>query len=421
MIGPQASEIPESRFEKVLGALSTVDWTDLPHAIETFARIAADALEVQRVGVWRFDRVRAEMVSLGQLADGAYGRDPLVLSAASYPVYWEALHEGRTLALDDARAHPAMREFVVDYLVPLGVGALIDTAIRGQGETLGIVCFEHVGGPRAWTDVERELAASVGDRIGLAMILDEQRRLQEHLRSVQRLESIALFAGGVAHDFNSVLQIILLHAEAGARVSRAAGDSSAHFQAIRDAAERAAQMTSRLLDLGSPSTAPPPLCDISEIVRAFVAVVDPMSSPGVTYEIDTPDSPLVARCDPGVLDSVLLNLTTNACQAMPDGGRLRFEVAAAERQPNDDDPMAPPVPGRFVRLTARDTGIGIAPENLSRIFDPFFTTRADGTGLGLAAVFAGVRQQGGHITVESAADAGTAFHVFLPAAVRAPS
>jgi two-component system cell cycle sensor histidine kinase/response regulator CckA len=156
--------------------------------------------------------------------------------------------------------------------------------------------------------------------------------------------------------------------------------------------------------------------DAAERVRGFATVARSIAPAGVRVQVVAPEEPLRGTFEPSLLDQVLLNLTTNACQAMPDGGELLLEVAGAERVPNDPSPEAPPVPGRYVRITARDSGVGIHSEDLPRIFEPFFTTRPDGTGLGLAAVFAGVRQQGGHITVHSEPGKGSAFHVFLPAA-----
>jgi GAF domain-containing protein len=215
------------RFERVLGALAAVDFSDLASAIEAYAGIAAETLGVGRVGVWTLDRARDEMRCMGLLHDGTFGRDPLVVSRAATPRYWAALHAGRALAVDDTATDPAMDELREDYLAPLGIGALLDSAIRARGETIGIVCVEHVGPAGRWTDAERALAAAVGDRIGIAMILDEQRRFEAHLSDVQRLESLALLAAGVAHDFNGVLQVILSNAEIGARLARDGGTATA--------------------------------------------------------------------------------------------------------------------------------------------------------------------------------------------------
>lgn len=410
-------EADARRFRDVLTSLSLVSWPDLDTALESICRAAAEALDVARVSVWRYDRARSAIFSGPRWHNGIPGWDAHVITATTHPVYWEALHARRVLAIEDALADPVLAEFRETYTRPLGIGAMLDTGIKAERQTLGIVCCEHVGGPRSWTVAEQEFAASVGDRVGLALALDEQRRLEADLRQTQKMEAIGLLAGGVAHDFNNILNVILASAELGRDGLEAGEDIREDLASITAAAHRAAGLTKKLLFIARREAVAREQADLNDIVRGFRQIAASIVDKRVAITLSLAPDRLPLFADRSFLDQALLNLVSNAGHAMPEGGQLTLETGLVEHDlPAIVFGTSLPA-GRFARLTVRDTGIGMAGEQLRRIFEPFYTTKGSGgTGLGLAIVYGGMRQHDGHVAAESEAGRGTAFHLLFPLA-----
>jgi signal transduction histidine kinase len=405
------------RFRDVLANLSVVSWPDLDTALEEICRAAAAAMGVARVSVWRYDRTRSAISSSSRWHNGIPGWDRHVITAAQHPRYWAALHARRVLAVEDAVGDPVLAEFRDTYTVPLGIGAMLDTGIKAAKQTLGIVCFEHVGGRRAWSLAEQEFAASVGDRVGLVMALDEQRRLEADLRQTQKMEAIGLLAGGIAHDFNNVINLILTSAELGVSGVDRGEDVREDLKAIAAAAQRAAGLTKKLLFIARREAVEREALDLNDTVRGFLGMAKSIVDKRVTIALALADGPLPVLADRAFLDQALLNLVTNAGHAMPQGGTLTLETGSVVHLASTIAWGTSLPAGRFARLTVRDTGVGMTPEQLSRAFEPFYSTKgAGGTGLGLAVVYGGMRQHGGHVAAESERGLGTAFHLLFPVA-----
>jgi len=412
-------ESDAGRLQDVLGGLSVLDWPTLDAAFAEIAEVAARALAVGRVSIWRFDADHSAMRCAMLWQGGIVDCGGLELTRDGAPHYWEALHRHRTLVIEDAHTDPAMVDLLGDYLIPNGVGALLDTGIRAKRATLGIVCVEHLGGPRRWSGPEREFVASIGERVGLAMMLDTERRLTANLEVAQRMEAIGLLAGGVAHDFNNILGVILGSAEMGLLGLESGETPREELRAIANAAQHASLLTRKLLAIARKEILHSEEVDLSAVVTKFLPMALSLGGTQVAVRTQLHATPLRVRADPTFLDQVLLNLVSNAAHAMPNGGVIRLETAyAVGSAPEHAVPagtVPAPVDGRFARLTVLDDGAGIPPELLGRIFDPFYSTKGDqGTGLGLAVVYGGVRQHGGHISVESTLESGTTFHVYLP-------
>ena len=233
-----------------------------------------------------------------------------------------------------------------------------------------------------------------------------QKRLEEQLRQSQKMEAIGRLAGGIAHDFNNLLtaingysQILTAELSGGTR----AHDAAAHIQR---SAKRAAGLTEQLLVFTRQRPQRERVVALNDMVRATSSMLGRLIGEDVELVLELGDDAGCVRADPTQLEQVLLNLVVNARDAMPDGGRLRIETAAAAHKD-----------GRAgVRLSSRDNGCGIAPEVRPHIFEPFFTTKevGKGTGLGLSIVYGVVTQAGGTISVESAPGQGAAFHIWLP-------
>ncbi len=249
--------------------------------------------------------------------------------------------------------------------------------------------------------------------------ITERRRLEAQLRQAQKMEAIGRLAGGVAHDFNNILAVVLLQSELLARTATAPSVRDGLHQ-IRAAAERAANLTRQLLLFSRQQVLQPRDVDLNQVVEDLLKMLRRIIGEDIKLEwLPAPES-LPLRADPGMIEQVLLNLAVNARDAMPRGGRLRVQTgtctvdeAAAHFNPEAR-------PGRHARLRVEDTGSGIPPEGLPHIFEPFFTTKeaGKGTGLGLATVYGVVQQHRGWVTVDSTPGQGTTFQVFLPLAAR---
>lgn len=409
------------QLRDVLAEVASVHWPSLDDELAAIAERSATALGVDRVSIWRYDGSRSSM-RCALLWEGERRPVPaLELSATSTPRYWQAVHDDRILVVEDARAAVSLAELRESYVIPLGIGAMLDSGIRVRGDALGIVCVEQRGAARAWTAAEQDFVASIADRVGMAFLFDMERRLSAQLEFSQRMESLGLLAGGIAHDFNNYLGVILTNAELA--VDASGDEQRGELSAIIDAARRATALTRKLLAVARRDVVHPQPVHVGEAIRAFLPMVEGVAPASVRIALALATEPLIVSVDPTFFDQLLLNLVTNAFYAMPEGGEVTLETGlvvepgSASRHAVGEAPAVPE--GRFVRITVRDTGAGIPRELLGHVFEPFFTTKgSDGTGLGLSVVYGGVRQHGGYITVESQPGRGTTFDVFLPLAER---
>lgn len=237
--------------------------------------------------------------------------------------------------------------------------------------------------------------------------------LEEQLRQTQRMESIAVLAGGIAHDFNNILSVISICADEAMDLS---GDdvSRTCLTEIRRAVDRGAMLTRDLLSFSRRDVPEPRTVDFNEVVADTQRMLERLVGDDVKLVMSLAALDSCVRIDPNQWSGVLVNLALNARQAMPDGGSLTIRTR--------DLLLDPGTRGRekahrhYVELEVTDTGCGIPEEVQGKIFEPFFTTRGvgKGTGLGLSVVYGVVEQSGGWIDVESSADKGSTFRVYIP-------
>ena len=235
----------------------------------------------------------------------------------------------------------------------------------------------------------------------------ERDRLEGELQQAQRLESIGQLAGGVAHDFNNLLAAILDYAGvAKEQVTDARVRES--LTEIERAAERAAALTRQLLTFGSRDEVRPADLDVNAVLHGIAGMLHRTAGDRVDVEMRLAEDLWQVRADRGQVEQVLVNLTLNARDAMPDGGVLRIETWNVEGRNGR---------GGRVRLVVHDTGSGMSTEVREHAFEPFFTTKdaGEGTGLGLATVYGIVKSAGGDVTIESEPGQGTTVMVELPA------
>jgi two-component system cell cycle sensor histidine kinase/response regulator CckA len=246
--------------------------------------------------------------------------------------------------------------------------------------------------------------------------ISARKRLQEQLAQSQRLEAIGRLAGGVAHDFNNMMTVVIGTAELLLRRLGPTDPMRSDLGDIVGAAERAALVTRQLLAFGRRQRLAPLLVDLSVHVEHMNRVLQRVVGEDVELELELARPLGTVRVDAGQIEQVLLNLVVNARDAMPNGGRLSIQTANVTLDGEYQRVHNGVPPGRYVMLAVSDTGEGISEGVRAHIFEPFFTTKelGQGTGLGLATVHGIVEQSGGHIWVYSEPGTGTTFKVYLP-------
>jgi PAS domain S-box-containing protein len=244
----------------------------------------------------------------------------------------------------------------------------------------------------------------------------ERRILEQQLQEAERLETLGRLAGGVAHDFNNLLAVIMSYAGFVADETSQPG-VRADAGKILAAAQRAEALTRQLLIFSRREVTQPEALDLNLIVADIRSLLSTSLGARTELRVNLESHLPAIVADRGQVVQVLLNLTVNARDAMPQGGTLTIGTSLAELG-GEYTRLHPGVsPGRYVQLTVSDTGTGMSAEVAARIFEPFFTTKplGEGTGLGLSSVHGIVTQAGGSITVESEEGTGTAFRLYFPA------
>jgi signal transduction histidine kinase len=378
--------------------------------LERVARLSAEQLSVERVGIWLFDDEARSALSLRflyELSKNTHTRDVLTIRPDRYPAYFAALEDRRAIVADDARSHPATRELERDYFEPNGIASMLDAPIFRRGAVIGIVCHEHVGPIRTWVPREIDFAASVADMVTIhleeaeiAATLELLRAQEQELAHAERLATVGVIARYVAHDLNNAVAPILMCAAQLRPVVAHDKAATERLGIIANAAEHGAALARRLLDVASGQAPVRQLIGVEALVEEAMPLLSAAAGERFEVTLDASAGPARVPGDPVEIVRILLNLVANARDAMPAGGTVTIRTALAEDE---------------VLVQVIDTGSGMTEEQRKRLFVPFFTTKPGrGTGLGLAGVRATVDSMKGKIDVESAPGRGTTVTVRLP-------
>ena len=411
---------PTSPFEAGrlrLARLAVDETQSLERVFARATRLIARTLDVERVGIWLFEDRGAAIRCVclyRRSADSHEAGGELALTGL--PRYRLALEEHRGIVADDARTDPRTSELTADYLEPNGIVAMLDAPLFRHGEVVGVVCHEHVGVPRRWTEAEIAFAESVADLVALSMEqaahIEARKSLEALSRRAEldrRMAALGRVAAGVAHDFGNLLMIVQARAEQIATHDGVAPAVADYGQAILDAVRRGRDLVRQLAEIGQghePVHHAPPLDDM---VAAAGDLLASLPTDGRRVELTLAAGAAQVSLDRSALERVLMNLVLNALQASPPGTPVRVATSTVEG-----------TDGTYAVVRVVDQGHGIDEETRPLIFEPYFTTRlaAGGCGLGLATVHAVVHGAGGSIDVDSEPGRGTTVEIHLPVATR---
>lgn len=303
----------------------------------------------------------------------------------------------------------------------------LDRASSGRGSQALEVRADWVGHP--WLECRispvrnpgtvRELTISLLDIEARRQAAAEQTRLRDQMRRLENLDSLGSLAGGIAHDFNNLLTAVLGNAAMAATEVDEGSKPHRCLRRIEGAAERAAELCQQMLDFAGRAKTEPVPCDLSDLVHGMVEALRGALSSQVTLDLELAGDLPPVHCDPTHVRRVVMNLITNADDAL-DGqpGTLRIVTTCGHLTLDDLQAVQQGrrlEAGDFVRLEVHDNGCGMDRKTLRQIFDPFFTTKFSGRGLGLAAAGGTMRRHGGGILVDSAPGRGTRFTLLFPA------
>jgi len=276
----------------------------------------------------------------------------------------------------------------------------------------------HLDGTDFFADVSLN-AVEIRGRLHIqALVRDvtETMRLEERLRSAQRLEAIGHLAGGIAHDFNNLLTPILGHTELLLSEAPESDEMRDDLTQIHAAAERARMLTKQLLSFGRKAVLEVSALDLPALLHGMERLLRGMLREDIELRLQLHVTGILVKADPSQLEQVVMNLVVNARDAMPHGGLISISVGRQTLTTGASPDLQEVAPGDYAVISVADTGVGMSSDVKSRLFEPFFTTKAvgKGTGLGLATVFGIVRQHRGTMSVYSEPGKGSTFRVYLP-------
>ena len=320
-----------------------------------------------------------------------------------HPMLWhDSIHPDDLPAVDDAIREGSSTGFEIEYRIRDASGKwrwFLDRAVRvtrASGAT--------------------SLDGIVQDITGRRQADEERAKLEAQLHHAQKMESVGRLAGGVAHDFNNMLGVILGNADAALEQVDPASPIHEDLEEIRKAARRSADLTRQLLAFARKQTVTPKVLDLNDLVAGMLRLLERLIGEDVRVTWLPGEGLWPLKLDPSQIDQTLTNLCVNARDAISGVGKLVIETGNVTLDEDFRATHAGACPGDYVRLCVSDDGCGMDKETKARLFEPFFTTKGvgEGTGLGLATVYGIVKQNNGFIDVASEPGRGTTFEIYLP-------
>ena len=306
------------------------------------------------------------------------------------------------------------------YAIPQDRKQFIDVVDRTSYSKDYEVQMKRKNGEKLWVIITstaiRDPRGKVVAFRGIIRDVTAHKKLEQQLLHSHKMEAIGLLAGGIAHDFNNILTAIIGYTNLLLKQVKDNNVLRGHAEQVLEASERAARLTKSILAFSRKQVLDPHPVDLNEIIGRVEKFLARLIGEDIALKAVLKGADLTVMADSGQIEQVLINLATNARDAMPGGGSIVIETSTEALDEERVQATGVGRPGAYAVVTVADTGMGIDDETRGRIFEPFFTTKevGKGTGLGLSIVYGIVDQHGGHITVESDPGQGTAFKVYLP-------
>jgi len=379
---------------------------------------------------YRLNRSEVERTSTRAALQSSQQNYRIMFEEAIVGIFQSA-PSGKLLSVNPAMAHifgyesaREMMESVSDIAYQLyvdpGRREEFKRLIEEQGAVRNFECqMYRKNGSKIWLSANARCVMQEGAVVrydGTFEDVTERKSLEDQLRQAQKMEAVGRLAGGVAHDFNNAIGVIVGYSSL--LKERLASDSASlrYADEVGKAGHRAAALTRQLLAFSRKQIIQPVVLNLNSVVGETEKMLRRLIGEDIEISIlRDPDLGRV-RADPGQIDQILMNLTVNARDAMPRGGKLIIETANAELDETNLSQHAYAKPGRYVMLSVSDNGCGMSKETQAHIFEPFFTTKmpGQGTGLGLSTVYGIVKQSDGYIWVYSEPGQGARFKIYFP-------
>jgi len=313
------------------------------------------------------------------------------------------------------------RQFIPEQLRDESAQGFTGFREHGKGPLIGVTT-EVMALRKDGTEFPAELSVSTVNlkgkwhAIGIMRDITERKNLENQLLQAQKMETVGLLAGGIAHDINNILNVVVGYGSLTEMNMQENDPLRDHLRQILAAADRGANLTRSLLNFSRKNLISPRPTDVNDIIRNIDKFLTMLIGEDVRLETACEEKILLVSADSGQLEQVLTNLATNARHAMPNGGTLSITSEAFVIDPEFIKAHGFGEPGDYALISVTDTGLGMDKETAGRIFEPFFTTRTlgKGTGLGLSIAYSLIRQHNGFIDVASEPEKGTIFRIYLP-------
>jgi len=432
-LGNKQWNIPKLRelLENILPARSSFDNYEVEHNFATIGRrtMLLNARQIEQA--WGKERII--LLAIEDITERSRLEDLLEESEFRYRRLFETASDGIVL-LEKQQGHVAYANPAVEKMLGCSeaecqgknlhdIGVPIDardfSATMQDLQREGILNYEDIllktrTGKEIYTDIY------MVNRAHLAQCnirdVSERKKLQSQLLHSQKMEAVGTLAGGIAHDFNNILSVIMGYGDMVLNTLATDSRARGNMTEVLVAAERAADLTKRLLVFSRKVAAEVKPIDINKLILNLQKMLNRIIRENIEFHLELTKTPLIVLADTGQIEQVLINLVSNAKDAMPEGGRLLVTTRIEKMDEAFIDAYGYGHPGRYALLTVTDTGLGIDAETQSKIFEPFFTTKGvgKGTGLGLAISYGIIKQHNGYIKVYSEPDEGTVFKIYLP-------